>query len=128
VIRGPGALVWGTNAVNGVINIMTKIANETSGGIATAEGGNLDHGAGMVRYGGRIGERGAYRAFADGFEIGQFLTLDHQKAQYDYYCYHGGFRIDEEVSAKDSLTMEGEAVRGNAGEMVTTIVSLLPPV
>src|SRR3984957_14719989 len=55
VIRGPGATVWGTNAVNGVINIMTKIANETPGGIATAEGGNLDHGAGMGRHGGRVG-------------------------------------------------------------------------
>jgi iron complex outermembrane recepter protein len=128
VIRGPGATVWGANAVNGVINIMTKIARETPGGMATSEGGNLDHGAGMVRYGGRIGARGAYRAFADGFEIGSFLTPDHQNAQDDWYRFHGGFRLDEEVSAKDSLTMEGEAIRGNAGEMVTTIVSLLPPV
>src|SRR5450631_980547 len=128
VIRGPGATVWGTNAVNGVINIMTKIAKETPGGTATAEGGSLDHGSGMVRYGGRIGARGAYRAFADGLEIGPFRTPDHQNAQDDWYRFHGGFRVDEEVSAKDSLTMEGEAVRGNAGEMVTTIVSLLPPV
>ena len=128
VIRGPGATVWGTNAVNGVINIMTKITRETPGGMATAEGGTLDHGSGMVRYGGRIGARGSYRAFADGFEIGPFLTPDHQNAQDDWYRFHGGFRVDEEVSAKDSLTMEGEAVRGNAGEMVTTIVSLQPPV
>ena len=127
-IRGPGATVWGANAVNGVINIMTKIARQTPGGMATSEGGTLDHGAGIVRYGGRIGARGAYRAFADGFEIGPFLTPDHQNAQDDWYRFHGGFRVDEEVSAKDSLTMEGEAVRGNAGEMVTTIVSLQPPV
>src|SRR3984885_16304849 len=128
VIRGPGATVWGANAVNGVINIMTKIARETPGGVATSEGGTLDYGAGMVRYGGRLGSRGAYRAFADGFAIGPFLTPDHQNAQDDWYRFHGGFRVDEEVSAKDSLTMEGEAVRGNAGEMVTTIVSLQPPV
>jgi iron complex outermembrane receptor protein len=128
VIRGPGATVWGTNAVNGVINIMTKIAGETPGGIATSEGGTLDYGAGMARYGGRLGSRGAYRAFADGLEIGPFLTPNHQNAQDDWYRFHGGFRIDEDVTAKDSLTMEGEAVRGNAGEMVTTIVSLLPPV
>jgi iron complex outermembrane receptor protein len=128
VIRGPGATVWGTNAVNGVINIMTKIAGETPGGIATSEGGTLDYGGGMARYGGRLGSRGAYRAFADGFEIGPFLTPNHQNAQDDWYRFHGGFRIDEDVTAKDSLTMEGEAVRGNAGEMVTTIVSLLPPV
>jgi iron complex outermembrane receptor protein len=128
VIRGPGATVWGANAVNGVINIMTKTARETQSGIATAEGGNLDHGAGMVRYGGRIGAGGTYRAYADGFELGPFLTPDHQNAQDDWYRFHGGFRLDEDVSAKDSLTMEGEAIRGNAGEMVSTIVSLLPPV
>jgi iron complex outermembrane recepter protein len=128
VIRGPGATVWGANAVNGVINIMTKSARETQSGIATAEGGTLEHGAGMVRYGGRIGAGGAYRAFADGFEIGPFLTPDHQSAQDDWHRLHGGFRLDEELSAKDSLTMEGEAIRGNAGERVSTIVSLLPPV
>jgi iron complex outermembrane receptor protein len=111
VIRGPGATVWGANAVNGVINITTKLARGTQGGIATAEGGTLDHGAGMVRYGGKIGTRGAYRAFADGFEVGPFLTPDHQNAQDDWYRFHGGFRVDEDVSAKDSLTMEGEAVR-----------------
>jgi iron complex outermembrane recepter protein len=128
VIRGPGATVWGANAVNGVINITTKIARETQGGIETAEGGTLDHGAGMVRYGGNIGAHGAYRAFADGFEIGSFLTPDQQNAHDDWYRFHGGFRLDEDVSAKDSLTMEGEAVRGNAGEIVSTIVSLFPPV
>ncbi len=128
VIRGPGATVWGTNAVNGVINIMTKTAKETRGGMATAEGGNLDHGSGMVRYGGGIGAHGTYRAFADGFAIGPFLTPEHQDAQDDWYRFHGGFRFDEDVSAKNSLTIEGEALRGNAGEIVTTIVSLQPPV
>ena len=76
----------------------------------------------------QVGARGAYRAFADGFETGSFLTPDHQNAQDDWRRFHGGFRVDEEVSAKDSLIMEGEAVRGNAGEMVTTVVSLQPPV
>jgi iron complex outermembrane recepter protein len=128
VIRGPGATVWGSNAVNGVINIITKIAGETQSGIATAEGGTLEHGAGMVRYGGRIGARGSYRAFADGFEIDHFLTPDHQNAEDDWRRFHGGLRVDEDISAKDSLTMEGEAVRGNAGEIVSTIISLQPPV
>jgi iron complex outermembrane recepter protein len=128
VIRGPGATVWGANAVNGVINIITQSARETQSGVATAEGGTLIHGAGMVRYGGKIGSRGSYRAFADGFEIDHFLTPDHQNAEDDWYRFHGGFRLDEDISAKDSLTMEGEAVRGNAGEMVSAIISLQPPV
>src|SRR5271168_5298868 len=76
VIRGPGATVWGTNAVNGVISIITKLARETQSGVATGEGGTLLHGAGTVRYGGKIGAGGSYRAFADGFEMDHFLTPD----------------------------------------------------
>ena len=128
VIRGPGATVWGTNAVNGVINIITKSAEETQSAIATAAGGTLEHGAGMVRYGGKIGSRETYRVFADSFEMGHFLTPDNQSGKDDWYLFHGGFRADANLSSKDSLTLEGEAVRGNAGEMATTIVSLLPPV
>jgi iron complex outermembrane receptor protein len=128
VIRGPGATVWGANAVNGVINIITQSARETQSGVATAEGGSLIHGAGMVRYGGKLGARGYYRAFADGFEIDHFLTPGNQNAEDDWYRFHGGFRLDEDISAKDSLTMEGEGVRGNAGEIVPAIISLQPPV
>ncbi len=78
IIRGPGAAVWGANAVNGVINITTSTALETQSGVATATGGTLEHGSGMVRYGGLIGGHGAYRVFADGFQMGHFLTPDHQ--------------------------------------------------
>ncbi len=81
----------------------------------------------MVRYGGKIGSRGAYRVFADSFEMGHFLTPDHQSGKDDWYLFHGGFRADADISSKDSLTMEGEAIRGNAGELATSIVSLLPP-
>jgi iron complex outermembrane recepter protein len=127
IIRGPGATVWGTNAVNGVINIITKSAKQTQRGIATGEGGTVEHGSGTVRYGGRIGARGSYRAFADGFAMSAFLAPDHQNAEDDWYSYHGGFRLDEDLSQKDSLTAEGEAIEGNEGERVSTIVSLVPP-
>jgi iron complex outermembrane recepter protein len=127
VIRGPGASVWGTNAVNGVINITTKSARETQGGTLTANGGTLEHVGGMVRYGGPIGGRGAYRVFTDGFEMGHFLTPEHQNGEDDWYLYHGGFRTDADISAKDSLTLEGEAIRGNAGERANSVVSLSPP-
>jgi iron complex outermembrane receptor protein len=127
VIRGPGATVWGANAVNGVINIITKSAGETQKAIATVAGGTLEHGSGMVLFGGSIGSRGAYRVFADSFEMGHFLIPNNQSGKDDWYIFHGGFRADADISSKDSLTMEGEAVRGNAGELATSIVSLLPP-
>jgi iron complex outermembrane recepter protein len=128
VIRGPGATVWGANAVNGVISIITKSARDTQRGVVTANGGTLEHIGGMIRYGGPIGNRGAYRVFTDGFEMGHFLTPEHQNGEDGWYIFHGGFRADGQVSSKDSLTLEGEAIRGNAGERANSIVSLLPPV
>ena len=128
IICGPGAAIWGANAVNGVINIISKNAGKTQGGMATASGGTLEHGAGAARYGGPLGSHGAYRIFADGFEMGHFLTSDHQSGQDDWRRFHGGFRVDADVSGKDSVTIEGEAIRGNAGEMAATVVSISPPV
>ena len=128
IIRGPGAAIWGANAANGVINITTSSALETQNGVAAVTAGSLEHGSGMVRYGGLIGSHGAYRVFADSFQMGHFLTPDHQNAEDDWYRFHGGFRVDTNISARDSLTIEGEAIGGNEGERATTVVSLLPPV
>src|ERR1041385_7503198 len=61
VIRGPVAAMWGTNAVNGVINIISKTADATQGGQVTAEGGSMGEARGSVRYGGRVGSRASYR-------------------------------------------------------------------
>jgi iron complex outermembrane recepter protein len=127
VIRGPGATVWGANAVNGVISIITKSARDTQRGMVTGNGGTLEHIGGMIRYGGAIGNRVAYRVFTDGFEMGHFLTPEHQNGEDDWYIFHGGFRADAQVSAKDSLMLEGEAIRGNEGEMTNSILSLQPP-
>jgi iron complex outermembrane recepter protein len=128
IIRGPGAAVWGANAVNGVINIITKSARDTQRGMVTANGGTLEHIGGVIRYGGPIGNRGAYRVFADGFEMGHFLTADHLSAEDDWYRFHGGFRADANLTARDSITIEGDAIRGNAGERSDSLVSLQPPV
>src|SRR5712691_6236445 len=67
VIRGPGATLWGANAVNGVINITTKAAKDTQGGLVTAGTGNQERGLGAVRYGGQAGHHGYYRFFAKYF-------------------------------------------------------------
>ena len=67
IVRGPGATMWGADAVNGVINITTKHANDTKGGKLTVGGGNYEQGFGSVRYGGSLGKDAAYRAYVKYF-------------------------------------------------------------
>src|ERR1700677_2598545 len=63
VIRGPGASLWGSNAVNGIINIITKSAADTQGTYASTLAGNMDRSITDVRYGGKIGDDGYYRVY-----------------------------------------------------------------
>jgi iron complex outermembrane receptor protein len=128
IIRGPGAAVWGVNAVNGVINIITKTAQQTSGLFVTATAGTLQPFSGLVRYGGRIGNGGAYRIAADGFAMENLRTPSGENGKDDWHLYQGSFRADETLSARDSLTLEARALSGNDGEIANAIVSLQPPV
>src|SRR5262249_9827945 len=76
VIRGPGGTIWGANAVNGVINIVTKSAAETRGTFASVAGGTLDHVISQVRYGGTLGAGLNYRIYAKGFRRGPEFHSD----------------------------------------------------
>jgi iron complex outermembrane receptor protein len=127
VIRGPGAAVWGSNAMNGVINIITRSAGDAQGGYVAAGVGSIGTGPETVSYGGSVRGLGAYRVYAEGFHYNSLPTFGGLDGQDDSRLVHGGFRTDSTLSAKDSLITEGETYRGNAGEMATTPISLLPP-
>ena len=128
VIRGPGATIWGANAVNGVINIITKKASDTQGGLLTAGAGTQDLGFGVVQYGGRIGEVGSYRVFAKGLDHNHFPDLEGLDAQDDWHLERGGFRADTTLSRKDSLTVQANIYGGSEGSEFGHIVSISPPV
>jgi iron complex outermembrane recepter protein len=128
VIRGPGATVWGANAVNGVINITTKKAADTQGALVTTGGGTSEQGFAAARYGGTIGDETSYRVSAGGFNYGHNFNAAAQSGEDDWRTFQAGFRVDADASAKDSLTLEGDVYRGNAGELVNTVVSIEPPV
>src|SRR5580693_27783 len=76
VIRGPGGTIWGSNAVNGVINIITQNSKDTRGALASTSGGNVDQGMGGFRYGGEIGKLN-YRVYGMAFGRAPEFHLDH---------------------------------------------------
>src|ERR1019366_8482583 len=113
----------GSNAMNGVINIITRSADDTQGGYLAAGAGNAGIGPETIGYGGKARGLGAYRVYAEGFQYNTLPTFAGLDGQDDWRLIHGGFRADSTLSAKDSLTTEGEVYRGNAGETATTPIS-----
>ena len=81
VIRGPGAAVWGENAVNGVVSIIRKKAGDTKGGLVTAGGGNTDPGFATAQYGGSIKDRVDYRAFVKYFDVHDMRSVGRRRCR-----------------------------------------------
>jgi iron complex outermembrane recepter protein len=114
VIRGPGATIWGANAVNGVINIISKDAAQTQGMLLLGRGGNAEEGLAGARYGGTIGSRAFFRLYGKHFDRDAVLRPDGQKAGDAFRNSQGGIRIDWEPSTSDKLTLQGDSYGGSA--------------
>ncbi len=116
VIRGPGATVWGANAVNGVINVITKPAADTQGGLAVAGAGNEERGLGAARWGGALGERGHYRVYGKYASRDALQLRDGGDAGDDMWLGQGGFRSDWRTADGDAVTVQGDAYTGRLSE------------
>src|SRR5260370_13632468 len=123
VIRGPGGTVWGANAVNGVINIITKSAKDTKGGLITAGAGSQTTTDGLVQYGGALGSKGAYRLFGRYFNQDNFALPSGASAWNGGRTIHGGFRSDWDVSSRDSLTIQGDMENLRERETYSGVIS-----
>jgi len=123
VIRGPGGTVWGANAVNGVINIISKSAEDTKGGMISTGGGSAETARGLAQYGGSAGSKGAYRFFGEYFNINNSITPGGQKAADGWHSWHEGFRTDWDLSSRDSLTVQGDYVETAGGQTLTAVIS-----
>jgi len=126
VIRGPGATLWGANAVNGVINIITKDAKDTQGGLVTIGHGTEERGFGEFRYGGTLGDNAHYRVYARYFDRERSVAASGDYGADEWDVAQGGLRVDWEVSDSDSLTLQGDIHSGTVGER-QTMASLSPP-
>lgn len=125
VICGPGGTIWGANAVNGVVNVITKKTADTLGGLLVAGGGTQTVASGTVQYGGKLKEKTIYRLFTKYLNSKHSPDLDGQDAEDGWHLLHGGFRADTNLSANDSLTTEGDLYLGSAGS--TIVHSILSP-
>ena len=117
VIRGPGGTIWGPNAVNGVINVITKSAQDTRGMLATVGGGDFEQGFADFRYGGGNANGFNYRIYGKGFTRGPEDHSDGRNFD-DWRATQTGFRMDWKAGARDAFTVQGDAYDEIAGESV----------
>ncbi len=110
VIRGPGATMWGANAVTGVINVISKDARATTGGMLGVTAGTFDPGIGRLRYGATTGDNAAWRVWGQYSLYGQPTNANAMVAPNPWKNPRAGFRLDWQIRPQDSLLVEGEAM------------------
>jgi iron complex outermembrane recepter protein len=119
VIRGPGATLWGANAVDGVINIITKSAKATQGGLVSAGAGSQEATAETVRYGSKVKDNTFYRVYGKYYDWYPSIDTAGATASDGWHALRGGFRLDSNVATRDSITVQGDLYHDNFGETLT---------
>jgi iron complex outermembrane recepter protein len=116
VISGPGGTLWGANAVNGVINIITRHSRDTTDALVNVGAGTDEYGAG-VRYGARFGEDATYRIYAKGFSRDDTVAESGSSAHDSWHKWQGGFRTDWGKTGNE-FTLQGDAYDGSIEQAV----------
>ncbi len=128
VIRGPGAALWGANAVNGVINIITKKASDTQGLLIAGGAGTEERGFGGFRYGGKAGENLYFRLYGKYFDRDDSVFANGASAADAWHMGREGFRMDWVASAENLVTLQGDFYSGTANQIFTNATpSPTPP-
>jgi iron complex outermembrane recepter protein len=115
VVRGPGATLWGGNAVNGVINIITKSPKDTQGSLFVAEAGTQERGSVGYRYGGHVGQSAFYRVYGKFLDRGPLFLSSGASAKDEFGFGQGGFRMDAAINPSNNLTLQGDLQSGQTG-------------
>ena len=112
VISGPGGTLWGANAVNGVINIITKSAADTKGLYAEGGGGNQLGEVGGARYGGTLGANIDFRVYGKYLDRADEVFTDDSRAPDAWHQERAGFRLDSQASPQDAVSVHGDFYDG----------------
>ncbi len=126
VIRGPGATLWGANAVNGVINIITKNSIETQGGLVSLGSGDQEQAFAGFRYGAKLDEQTHARAYIKGFKRDEFNFKKGGDANDEWEMLQTGTRMDSQISNRNSLTLQADYYHGKVQDN-QSIPLLEPP-
>jgi iron complex outermembrane receptor protein len=127
IIRGPGASLWGANAVNGVINVITKQAADTRGGLVTYHAGAFDKGSIAARYGGSIGKNAQYRVFSKYFTRPSLENAAGITPYGGWNSLRQGGRLDWSPTPADVITVSGDWSLSNLREVDDEITSFTAP-
>lgn len=119
VIRGPGATLWGSNAVNGVINITTKNARQTHGTYVEALAGTEERAGIAARYGAETASGVHFRVFGKYVERGD--TFATTGSEDDWRLGHAGFRADWQANTRDTFTVQGDLYDGTIGQLSPSV-------
>lgn len=126
VIRGPGATLWGTNAVNGVVNIITKNAADTHGSLLVSSLSTEERPSLTVRHGGDLGDDVDYRVYVKYFDRESLPSSTGKDAGDDWSALRGGFRLDARPSEIDTYMLQGEVVTSRVTEHVSSPLLTAP--
>ncbi len=127
VIRGPGATLWGSNAVNGIINIITRSAADTQGGLVSVAAGNERQGQTELRYGTALGDAASGRAYLKYQQTDSFHQFPNgSDAADDWESMQAGFRVDGEYGSND-WTLQGDIFDLDASQFVALLAQPVPP-
>jgi len=122
VIRGPGATLWGANAVNGVINILSKDSRKTQGLLVTAGSGTEERAFGHLRYGGRLGPNTFYRLYGKYLKLDDLVNNTGASNSDQSDLVRGGFRLDSDL-VYSRVMVQGELYNGQLNRSYNTILS-----
>ena len=120
VIRGPAGSLWGENAVNGVINVTTKGAEDTQGLLFSAGGGSFERAFANVRYGWKMGDDLFARIYAKHFERDQTLLPNGSGGGDAWQMTQAGFRVDWQASRDNHYTFHGDVYGGYENNLLTS--------